>query len=297
MTAKGGYVPDRWLTAWLCAALATLMSCAPTYGGPVIDMHTHVTFGDESVGTAASADLPTLLAALKDGSVDHAGIITVARRGDIARTRRHNDALLSLARKHRQLFAIVSVHPLDNKAALDELRRAAAAGASGLKLHPNSQRLDVDAAEVHTVVAEATKLGLPVLIDGYNPLDANQTGKLLMLAVKHPKARIIIAHMGGPRFADTMVFGLVRKFKWFPRNVWVDLSATAVAVANSPFAEQFVWVLRSIGTDRVLFGSDFPVDLPTSARAAVDSLGLTASELKQVYYDNARSLFAVQAPQ
>jgi predicted TIM-barrel fold metal-dependent hydrolase len=68
----------------------------------------------------------------------------------------------------------------------------------------------------------------------------------------------------------------------------VDISATANLLAGGPFAEQFVWVLRNFGIDRVIYRSDYPVgDLE-----AAKSLGFSDAELAAVLHDNAAALLA-----
>jgi uncharacterized protein len=57
--------------------------------------------------------------------------------------------------------------------------------------------------------------------------------------------------------------------------------------ADGPFAEQFTWVLRKVGIDRILFGSDYPLDDPVQAIRTVNQLGLSESELAAVLHDNA----------
>jgi predicted TIM-barrel fold metal-dependent hydrolase len=61
-------------------------------------------------------------------------------------------------------------------------------------------------------------------------------------------------------------------------------------LAGSPFAEQFAWVLRKVGLDRVVYGSDYPLDDPVQALAAVRSLGFSDAELAAVMHDNAAAL-------
>ena len=72
--------------------------------------------------------------------------------------------------------------------------------------------------------------------------------------------------------------------------MWVDISVTGPMLANGPFAEQFVWVLRKLGVDRVVFGSDYPIDDPVEAARAVADLGFTDEEQAVILYENARTL-------
>jgi predicted TIM-barrel fold metal-dependent hydrolase len=46
-----------------------------------------------------------------------------------------------------------------------------------------------------------------------------------------------------------------------------------------------------VGTDRILFGSDFPLTELPAALAAVRRLGFTQVEEQQILHDNAESLF------
>ena len=74
------------------------------------------------------------------------------------------------------------------------------------------------------------------------------------------------------------------------RNVWVDISVVAAMMAGGPYAEQLAWVLCKAGTDRTLFGSDYPLDRPRAALGAVASPGFTADELDAILYGNAAAL-------
>jgi predicted TIM-barrel fold metal-dependent hydrolase len=265
------------------------------YDGPIIDIHAHVR---TSQGDAMTSDQPvgvSELAALERASgVEHAALIVIARAGRIDDTRAANDAVLELARASEgQFFAVPSVHPADGDAARVELERLAGLGARMIKLHPNTQGFDVAAPEVAAVVERAAALRLVVLFDGYSPFDADQTGKFLRLAITHPDARIVLAHLGAMRFDEMAVFGLARRFEWYPRNVWFDLSAIASFYGDSPYAGQLRWVVRAIGVDRVMFGSDWPVDPPARALAGVRALGFTADEQRQILHDTAAALLGL----
>jgi hypothetical protein len=265
------------------------------YAGPIIDIHTHLRLGE---GDGASPDQPVgteKIRALEARiGASHAGLIVIAPKGDLEETRARNNGVVAAARASNGFFfPIASVHPDDGAAALEELDRVAKLGVRMIKLHPNTQAFDVASPEVASVVQHAADLGMVVLFDGFSPFDANETGKFLRLAVTHPSARLVLAHLGGIRFHEMAMFGIARKFAWYPHNVWFDISATAPFFADSPYREQFVWVIRSVGTDRVLFGSDWPVDEPSRTAAAVRSLGLSEAEQRQIFVTNARDLLAL----
>ena len=261
------------------------------YDGPIIDAHTHPMLDPESQIVAVPHP-PEAYRALVDGSqVCRAAALTIAHGGDLDRTRTRNDAVIKLAKdSDRFFYPVCSVHPADGLAALREIDRVAAAGAAWLKLHPNTQRFDVADPAVTKVVRKAAELGLPVLFDAYSPWDANQPGKFVNLAIAVPEARLILAHAHGPGFPQLLFYDVLARYPEWRRNVWIDISVTATMLAGSPFAEQLAWVLRKVGVDRVVFGSDYPVDEPLTAVRAVAELGFTDEEQAAILHDNADAL-------
>ncbi len=270
---------------------------ARPYAGPIVDVHTHLTLPDHPPvrsGTFGPDEYRASVAAL---DVRHVGALAMAPLGDPAATRRRNDRVLELAaRAGSPFYAVGSVHPLDGEPALAEVDRIATSGARGVKLHPNTQQFDVADPAVQAVVERAAQRGLPILFDAWSPFDADQPGKFVRLAMAVPTARIVLAHAHGPRFPELLVYDVLGRYEWWRRNVWIDLSATAPLLADGPFADAFVWVLRKVGVDRLLFGSDYPLDDPARAVAAVAGLGFTGAELDRILFRNAVELYGLGAP-
>jgi predicted TIM-barrel fold metal-dependent hydrolase len=234
--------------------------------------------------------------ALIEGGIARAGIITMARKGHLPETRAQNDLVASLVRQHpERYFAFGSVHPDDGPEAAAELERLVTLGVRGLKLHPNTQQFDVASPAVDVVVKKAAALKLVILFDSYSPFDANEIGKFVMLAMKNPEARIILAHMGGPQFLSMEVFAILKLYPSIKTNVWFDLSFVSHMVTGSPsLTEQLRHICRQVGIERVLFASDFPLTTPRQAVAEVRGLGFTADEERRIFHDNAVDLFGVR---
>lgn len=261
------------------------------YLGPLIDAHTHPMLDPESQIVSTPHPPEAYRARVQGSRVRRAAALTIARGGELERTRARNDAVLQLASDSGGFFfPACSVHPGDGTAALEEVDRVAAAGTIWLKLHPNTQDFDVADPAVATTVRRAAEHNLPVLFDAYSPWDANQSGKFVNLATAIPEARLILAHAHGPGFPQLLFYDILSRYPGWRRNVWIDISVTSPMLAGSPFAEQFTWVLRKVGTDRVVFGSDYPVDDPLVAIAAVAELGFTDEEQAAILHDNAAGL-------
>jgi uncharacterized protein len=263
----------------------------PVYIGPIIDAHTHPMLDPEG-RIVHSPHPPEAYQDLVRGSrVERAAALTIAQRDDLDRTRARNDAVLQLAQDSAGFFyPVCSVHPADGTAAIKEIGRVSDAGACWLKLHPTKQGFDVADPVVADVVRAAAERGLPVLFDAYSPWDANQPGKFANLAGEVPESRLILAHAHGPGFAQLLIYDVLARYPGWVRNVWVDLSVTGLLLAGGPLADQFTWVLRKVGVDRLLFGSDYPVDDPLAAAGAVVDLGFTDEEQAAILHDNAAVL-------
>ncbi|HEY1572505.1 MAG TPA: amidohydrolase family protein [Pseudonocardiaceae bacterium] len=261
------------------------------YTGPVIDTHTHPLI-NEKQRLAVFEHTAQDYADKADGTgVSKAAALTIAQEGELTETAKDNDAVLRLAEQFNGFyFPVCSVHPRDGRAATAELDRVAQAGAKWLKLHPNTQQFDVSDDVVVDIVRRAGELGMPILFDAYSPFDPAQPGKFIELAMTCQDSTLILAHAHGPNFSALLAYHMLAKYPWWKRNVYIDVSVAAPTFADGPYAEQFVWILRKVGIDRILFGSDFPLYSPIEALDAVGSLGFTDQEQAQILHDNAATL-------
>jgi uncharacterized protein len=274
----------RWMLAGVVALAA---GCA--YTGPAIDAHAHFE-SDAAPGRIhpkVSGKPGALLEAMDGAGVARTVLLVVPTGPDLAAARVLHDQVAAVVKKSPDRFiGVGSVQPSDGDAGLHELERIAALGFRGVKLSPT--RLDLSTPEVTAFVTRAIALKLVVYIEGWWAGSAHETGKL---ALAFPQGRFVLTHMGGIRFDDVLVFRVLELYPFYPRNVWFDLSGVATLYADSPYAEQLRWISRQVGTDRILFGSDFPLTELPAALAAVRRLGFTRAEEQQIFHDNAEALF------
>jgi uncharacterized protein len=279
------------LGALLAAAATSSLVAAEHYDGPIIDIHAHLRSGGEPPVAPGHPTGTDALTKLDDiAGVTRSALIVIAQKGAIEATRAKNDVVLEAAQQSGgRFFPIVSVHPHDGAAALAELERVAKLGARIVKLHPNTQNFDVEDPAVGEVLERCGTLNLVVLMDSFKPWDADQPGKFLKLTLAHPRTKLILAHMGHSQFRQFLPFGLLKKLG-MQTNVFFDTSALATTFADSPLEAELVWVMRQVGMERILFGSDWPVDTPAAAVDAVRRLGLDRSEEQLVLHDNGAAL-------
>lgn len=229
-------------------------------------------------------------------SMDDAGVDVSVCAGfgwtDPEVARESNDYNLEAARLHPdRLVAFCSVNPLWGDDAVAEVRRCHEAGAKGIgELHPDSQGiLDADLATLAPVLDTAKELDIPTLIHASEPVGHGYPGKgtatpelLLILVNAYPNNTFIFSHFGG----GLPFYGLMPEVKSALKNVYFDSAAF-------PFLyrpEVFDVVSRAIGSEKILFASDFPL---VSQKRALDEFadsGLDNEDSKLVRGANAAKL-------
>jgi len=159
-----------------------------------------------------------------------------------------------------RLAAFATIHPAGGlKATLEEVRRAQAEGLCGLgELSPHSQGYSVLDPVFSEVLKLAAKLHWPVNLHVTDPNNARPyAGRVetplkdfLWLARSFPKTSFILAHWGGLLpLRDSSAQAL--------KNVYYDTAASPLLY------DEDVWhrFLAAVPNNRVLFGSDFPLNL------------------------------------
>ncbi|HEX6636284.1 MAG TPA: amidohydrolase family protein, partial [Steroidobacteraceae bacterium] len=145
------------------------------------------------------------------------------------------------------------------------------------------------------LVKRAGELGVIVLMDNAGIVD-DDCEKLFNLALQAPNTKFIFAHLGGFNFRFWNIIAAARTAEGlFGENIYFDVSAMVAMVADSPIEAEFVWTLRNVGMDQLLFGSDYPQFSVAKNVAGLDKLGLTADEVAKIRFGNARKLFGLKA--
>ena len=273
--------------------LAVAMGLVAQAASRLFDLHVHLRNGEES--------LRTYEAQVKEGPLQVEGMGAMwfggpnqALAGRPTQIRAGNDGILALAAKHPNILPIVTVHPYDGRAAVLELERVAAKGIKILKLHPHTQKFDLVDRRVLTLVRRAGELGVIALIDNANILPGDSE-KLFNLALMAPKTKFIFAHLGAMNFRFWNILKAARTAQGlFGDNIYFDISAIAVLVADSPIEDEFVWTMRNVGIDHVLLGSDYPQYSLEQNVNALGRLALDESERAKICYGNARALFGLR---
>lgn len=120
---------------------------------------------------------------------------------------------------------------------------------------------------------------LPLWVHAFVPLIFADIKELLTLAQKYPSVPLIIGHLGGVHWLDTL-----KAIKEIP-NIYIDLSATFTTIAPSFAIKEY--------PERTFFGSDAPYCLPLTAKTIIEQIVSDEHILQQVLGENIARLLNI----
>jgi hypothetical protein len=100
-----------------------------------------------------------------------------------------------------------------------------------------------------------------------------------------PRLRLVLAHVGYPYLEDFVEMASAHS------NLYTDLSF--VLSREGVEMEALLRAIRSIGVDRVLFGTDFPYFDPETCVDRLEALGLSVEEMETISWKNPLRLFGL----
>lgn len=168
----------------------------------------------------------------------------------------------------------------------DELRRIRELGLRGLKFHPDFQRFHVDDPRMMKIYEEAGDSLVLLFHIGDRNTDFSSPYRLARVLRDLPGLKIVAAHMGGYSEWEQAWEHLVGK------DVWFDTSSTMPMLPP----EEARRMALAHGTDRILFGSDYPAAHHRKAIAQTLDIGLSEEDNEKVFYKNAEKLLGITLP-
>ena len=196
-----------------------------------------------------------------------------------------NDFAIALGQADGFFVPLGSIHP-DSEQKEVELDRLQAAGIGGIKLHPDYVRIPLSDGRFDVIFSMLEERGMfCVLHTGLDPVSPDlihATPEMLKEAIRrHPKLRLIAAHMGGYGQAEGVLRLLVGT------NLYLD---TSLCSLRGEEREALIKILKEHDEDRLLFATDTPWSDPRAEIAFVEQAGLDEKRLEKIFYRNALTL-------
>jgi predicted TIM-barrel fold metal-dependent hydrolase len=206
------------------------------------------------------------------------------------RLRAFNRWACDVAANHPRITPYVAVDPwaMPPEESVEHLRDLALNhGARGIKLHPVLQRFAADDPRMHPIYRTCLELGLVVLSHSGPARGGWPYGEpraFAEVARAFPDLTLVLAHLGGGAWRQTLE--LARAFG----NVYFDcceiIEWTGASLA--PTAQELARLIKDIGPQRVMLGTDFPwYDLDRTAERVMELPLLSAEEKEGILGANA----------
>ena len=206
-----------------------------------------------------------------------------------------NDYILdSISRYPDRLIGFCSVQPKAGDAAIIELERCAKAGARGIgEMRSDVQGFDLtDKTIMKPLVDAARKHNLIFLTHSSEPVGHQYSGKgsitpdvLYSFILSFPDLKLVCAHWGG----GLPFYALMPEVAKVLTNVFFDTAATVFLYQPQIFPQ----VSEIIGSDKILFGSDYPLISQSRVMAQIQSLELAKRDKTKILGGNAQKILNI----
>ncbi len=158
-------------------------------------------------------------------------------------------------------------------------------GLKGVKLHPDIQRFALCDPRCMNLF-EACADRLPFLVHaGDSRFNYSNPAQISPVLDAFPHTIVIAAHLGGWSVWDDAINTLYGKYD----QLFVDSSSCRFVLEK----ERYLSLIRRFGTDRVLFGSDYPMWNPKEELEDFLTLPFTDAEFEKILSQNAKTLLSL----
>lgn len=199
-----------------------------------------------------------------------------------------------VAARDPRFIPLIAVDPTfmsvaDNVTHLEAM--AAHHGAQGIKLHPPLQRLDFGDPTIWPIIEACARLDLVIVSHSGPSRDGSGRGEpdaFRPILEQFASLRIVLAHMGGAAWRTLP--GVARDFP----HVHFDLCEIIeqLGAPQAPTADELARLIREVGVERVMMGSDFPwYDIDHTVERVLGLPGLSQDEQLAILGLNAARFF------
>ena len=206
-----------------------------------------------------------------------------------------NDYILeSIAKYPQRLVGFCTIQPLAGDRAIKELERCIKNGIKGIgEMRPDIQGFNLaDTKLLEPIVDYAIDSNLIFLIHCSEPVGHQYIGKgnitpdiVYPFILNFPKLKIVCAHWGG----GLPFYALMPEVESALTNVYFDTAATYFLYKPQIFRQ----VIETLGNNKILFGSDYPLLSPKRIVDQIKNCYLAKNDIDEILGGNARRLLAL----
>ncbi len=206
----------------------------------------------------------------------------------------NNYILECIARYPKRLMGMATLRPEAGDGALYELERCVKGGIRGIgEMRPPSASLDTAFDSLWTPIANfLIERSLLCLFHTSEPVGHPYPGKgnltpqvLYPFISRFPGLKIILAHWGG----GMPFYALMPEVKKALANTWFDTAASSFLYAPAIYRH----ASDIIGTEHILFGSDYPLMPQTRVLREIRGLNISPEDREKILGINAQKLLGL----
>ena len=252
----------------------------------VVDAHVHVypekiaLRAAESVGDFyqypmfKEGSIPAMLAAVDGSPITHHIIYSVATKPSNVES--INDFIAAECKKHPNFVGFMAMHQ-DYPNPEAKIERAIGLGLRGMKLHPDTQKVNMDDDRLMRIY-ELIEGRMPLVMHcGDYRTDFSHPRRMKRILHEFPNLVVDAAHFGGWSVFDLAVEYLENE------NCFLDVSSSQKFLGRRRTRE----LCEIYGADRILFGSDFPMWDPAEEFEMFESLDFPKADFEKMTWHNA----------
>ena len=162
-----------------------------------------------------------------------------------------------------------------------EINRAYDLGLRGVKIHPDIQGVNIDDERMLPLYDILQAKNMPLYLhmgDDRPEYQFSSPDKLVRVLEMFPRLEVVAAHLGGYKSWETAVPLLAGR-----DHVWYDTSSAIWAMTPEYAAE----IIGKLGSENVMFGTDYPVMNTPEELERFMRIKLTESEREDILWNNA----------
>ena len=261
----------------------------------VVDAHVHVYPEKIALRAAKSVgdfyqypmfkegSIPAMLAAVEGSPITHHIIYSVATKPSNVES--INDFIAAECKKHPNFVGFMAMHQ-DYPNPEAEIERAIGLGLRGMKLHPDTQKVNMDDDRLMRIY-ELIEGRMPLVMHcGDYRTDFSHPRRMKRILHEFPNLVVDAAHFGGWSVFDYALEYLEDE------NCYVDTSSALEFLGPRRTVE----LARAYGIERVMFGSDFPMWSPVNEYNMLAAMPFTEDEFEAITWYNAQRFIAGEMP-
>lgn len=241
-----------------------------------------------------------LIAAMDAAGVDQAIVTGWCWQNHADCVAENSWTLEQIQKYPNRLIALAAIQPNAGADAVRELERCLDGGMVGLgELNADGQQFKLNDDNFRALARRAAELNATMLLHTNEPVGHNYPGKgtlpladICDFAKAFPQLKLVLAHWGG----GLPFYELMREVRKIAKNIYYDSAASPLLYSSKIFRT----VIDIVGSEKVLFGSDFPLILYPKRQSEpammlfieeMRALNLAPHEWANVMGENARRVY------